>query len=150
MSKEINIDYAKIMAHIDIIQTCHYPIADNKDNRKIFDNYICTICAGISCTGKRRCRAIDKTFAQLNLLTPLVLYRDEGSPELGIEGFDRIMTIGQAIRPFNPILADYFDEDGVQIMHTIICLTKDKDISLGKLIIPQEYNVKVSKLLKER
>lgn len=146
--KKIDTSPAKIMAHIDIIQTCHFPIADNKENRKIFEEYVCTICAKISCTGRGRCRATDKTFVQLNLLTPLVSYRDEGSRELGIEGFDRVMTIGDAIRPFNPILADYFDEEDIQTMHAIICISKDKDASLGKLIIPREYNVKVNKLLR--
>jgi hypothetical protein len=146
--KKIDTSPAKIMAHIDIIQTCHFPIADNKENRKIFEEHICNVCAKIQCTGKGRCRATDKTFAQLNLLTPLVSYRDEGSPELGIEGFDRAMTIGDAIRPFNHILADYFDEEDVQTMHAIICISKDKDASLGKLIIPREYNVKVNKLLR--
>lgn len=145
---KIDTSPAKIMAHIDIIQTCHFPIADNKENRKIFEDHACAVCAKIQCTGRGRCRATDKTFAQLNLLTPLVSYRDEGSRELGIEGFDRAMTIGEAIRPFNPILADYFDEDDIQMMHAIICISKDKDASLGKLIIPREYNVKVNKLLR--
>lgn len=146
--RKIDTSPAKIMAHIDVIQTCHFPIADNKENRKIFQEHICSVCAKIQCTGKGRCRATDKTFAQLNLLTPLVSYRDEGSRELGIEGFDRVMTIGEALRPFNPILADYFDEDDIQMMHAIICISKDKNESLGKLIIPREYNVKVNKLLK--
>ena len=122
-TRKIGTSPARIMAHIDVIQTCHFPIADNNDNRKIFEGHICTVCAKIYCTGKGRCRATDKTFAQLNLLTPLVSYRDEGSPELGIEGFDRIMTIGEAIRPFNPILADYFDEEDVQTMHVVICIS---------------------------
>lgn len=147
--EKIDTSPARIMAHIDVIQTCHFPIADNKENRKIFEDHACSACAKIQCTGKGRCRATDKTFAQLNLLTPLVSYRDEGSPELGIEGFDRVMTIGEAIRPFNPILADYFDEEDIQVMHAIICIGKDKDASLGKLIIPHEYNVKVNKLLRE-
>lgn len=146
--EKIDTSPARIMAHIDVIRTCHFPIADNKENRKIFEEHICTVCAKIYCTGRGRCRATDKTFAQLNLLTPLVSYRDEGSVELGIEGFDRVMTIGEALRPFNTILADYFDEEGVQIMHAVICISKDKDASLGKLIIPREYNVKVSKLLR--
>jgi len=146
--KKIDTSPARIMAHIDVIQTCHFPIADNKENRKIFEYHICSVCAKIQCTGRGRCKATDKTFAQLNLLTPLVSYRDEGSRELGIEGFDRVMTIGEAIRPFNPILADYFDEEDVQTMHAIICLAKNKDASLGKLIIPREYNVKVNKLLR--
>lgn len=146
--EKIDTSPARIMAHIDVIQTCHFPIADNKENRKIFEGHICTVCTKIQCTGRGRCKATDKTFAQLNLLTPLVSYRDEGSRELGIEGFDRVMTIGEAIRPFNPILADYFDEEDVQTMHAIICLAKNKDASLGKLIIPREYNVKVNKLLR--
>lgn len=150
IKRKIDISPARIIAHIDIIQTCHFPIADNKDNRKIFEEHVCSVCAKIYCTGKGRCKATDKTFVQLNLLTSLVSYRDEGSAELGIEGFDRVMTIGEAIRPFNPILADYFDEEDVQTMHAVICISKDKDVSLGKLVIPRDYNVKVNKLLREQ
>ena len=41
--EKIDISPARIMAHIDIIQTCHFPIADNKENRKKFEEYICDI-----------------------------------------------------------------------------------------------------------
>lgn len=148
--KIIDTSPAKIQAHLDVIRTCHFPIADNSENRKIFENYICSICEKISCTGKGRCKATDRTFAQLNLLTSLVIYRDEGSIELGIDGFDRVVTIGKALRPFNPILADYFAEDDIQELHALICLAKSKNenIILGKLVIPKEYNVKVDKIFK--
>lgn len=151
--KRIKIDtsIARILAHIDIIQTCHLPIADTPENRKIFEAHICDVCAKINCTGVGRCRATAMTFAQLNLLTALVSFRDEGSPELGIDGFDRVVTIGEGLRPFNPVLADYFDEEDNQFLHALICIAKDKsegEITLGKLAIPKKYNVKVNKLLK--
>ncbi len=141
--------YAKIHAHMDIIRTCHFPIADIEENRKIFEDHACLVCAKIKCTGKGRCKATSLTFAQLNLLTPIVSYRDEGSVELGIIGFDRVMTIGHALRPFNPLLADYFDEKDVQILHCLVCLAKNKDdLNIGRLVIPKEYNVRVEKIEK--
>lgn len=147
--KKWNITPAMILAHMDVIKTCHRAIADTSENRKIFEDYICSICSRVNCTGKGRCKATDKTFAQLNLLTALVSFRDEGSIELGIEGFDRIMTIGEALVPFNPILADYFLDEEKQILHAFICLAKDDDkktLNLGTMVIPKDYNVKVHKL----
>lgn len=94
-----------------------------------------------------RCRATNLTMAQINLLTGLVTIRDEGSMELGIGGYDRIVTIGEALEPFNPTLADYFKEEGVEMLHTMLCLAKSKGTSLGKLNIPEEYNVKTDKLI---
>ena len=49
---KIDTSPAKIHAHIDVIQTCHFPIADTPENRKIFENHICSVCAKIRCTGK--------------------------------------------------------------------------------------------------
>lgn len=147
---KIDTSVARIQAHIDIIQTCHFPIADTQENRKIFEDHICAVCAKIRCTGIGRCKATSLTFAQLNLLTALVSFHDPGSPELGIEGFSRVVTIGEGLRPFNLVLADYFDERDVQILHAMICIAKSKTeekISLGKLTIPKEYKVKVNKLI---
>ncbi len=147
---ELRVDtsQARILSHIDIIKTCHFAIADTPENRKIFENYICTICAKIKCTGTGRCKATAMTIAQINLLTPIVSFRDEGSAELGIEGFDRVMTIGDAIRPFNLLLSDYFKEGDNQIFHAIVCMAKrkDSDINLGNIVIPKDYNVKVEKI----
>lgn len=98
-----NITLGMIESHIDVVTALHFPIADNKENRKKFEEYLCQTCSRIQCTGKGRCRATSMTMAQINLLTGLVKFRDEGSPELGIEGFDRVVTIGHALRPFNPI-----------------------------------------------
>jgi hypothetical protein len=67
--------------------------------------------------------------------------------ELGIGGYDRIITIGEALEPFNPALAEYFKGEGVEILHTKLCLAKSKGVSLGKLNIPAGYNVKTDKLL---
>lgn len=139
-----------IRAHLDMIMALHFPIADNSENRKKFEEYMCQVCSRIRCVGIGRCRATAMTMAQINLLTGLVTFRDEGSPELGIEGFDRVVTIGEALKPFNPILAEYFEEEDNQTLHVIICMAKSEnpDISLGKLAIPKEYNVKVNKLVK--
>lgn len=153
MTTDMEMTPAKIQTHIDVISCLHFPIADNSENRKKFEEYLCSICSEIGCTGKRRCRATSMTMAQLNLLTGIVSFRDEGSIELGIGEFDRIVTIGKAIRPFNPALADYFDENGGENekLHIIICMAKSKDpsISLGKLIIPKEYNIKTEKLYRK-
>lgn len=136
-----------IESHIDIITVLHFPIADNPENRKKFEEYLCQTCSRIQCTGTGRCRATSTTMAQINLLTGLVKFRDEGSRELGIEGFDRIVTIGQALRPFNPMLADYFEEDGKQELHIAICFAKkERGSSLGKLTIPKDYNIKIEKV----
>lgn len=43
------ITMAMILSHIDVINCLHYPIADNPENRKKFDEYICSICCKISC-----------------------------------------------------------------------------------------------------
>lgn len=146
---KIDTSPAKILSHIDIIQTCHFPIADTPENRIKFEEYICEVCDKISCTGRRRCRATATTMAQINLLTAIVSFKDEGSVELGIDGFDRVITIGKALRPFNPILADYFEDGDNQFLHAIICAAKNKspDISLGKILIPKDYHVKINKLL---
>lgn len=152
MKKEVKIGNkiitpAMIQAHADVINTCHFPIADNSENRKKFEEYICQICSRIQCVGIGRCKATPKTVAQINLLTGLVTFRDEGSPELGIDSFDRVVTIGHAIRPFNHLLAEYFDEEGVQELHVLICLSiKEGDMNLGKLVIPKDYNIKVNKV----
>lgn len=135
-----------IQAHIDVIMALHFPIADNSENRKKFEEYMCQTCSRIQCVGIGRCKATSKTMAQINLLTGLVAFRDEGAPELGIEGFDRVVTIGHAIRPFNPMLADYFEEDGKQELHVLICLAKKEGTSLGTLIIPAGYNIKTEKV----
>lgn len=145
--KRIELTPAKIQSHIDIITSLHYAIADTHENRKKLENHICKVCCKIGCTGRGRCRATDVTMAQINLLTGLVVIRDEGSMELGIGGYDRVITIGEAVEPFNPVLADYFKEDGIGALHAVICLAKNKNISLGKLKIPAEYNVKVDRLL---
>jgi len=140
-----------VQAHIDVIKSLHFPIADNSENRKKFEEYMCSACAKIQCTGIGRCRATAKTIAQINLLTGLVTFRDEGSPELGIEGFDRVVTIGHGIRPFNPMLADYFEEDGVQELHILICITKKEGkTSLGTLVIPKDYNIKTEKVFGDK
>lgn len=136
-----------ILAHIDVITALHFPIADNKENRKKLEEYLCQTCGRIQCAGIGRCRATSMTMAQINLLTGLVKIRDEGSRELGIEGFDRVVTIGHAIRPFNPMLADYFEEDGKQELHILICLAKKENGSiLGTLVIPKDYNIKAEKV----
>ncbi len=147
--KTIDTSPGRIMAHMDVIKTLHFPIPDTPENRKMLEAYICTICAKIQCTGIGRCRVTAMTMAQINLLTAVVTIRDEGSRELGIEGFDRVITIGEALRPFNPMLADYFGDDDIQELHAIICLAKSKNpnISLGTLKIPKEYNIKTNKLL---
>jgi len=146
LNKE-NITPGIIESHIDVIRALHFPIADNTENRKRFEEYLCQVCSRIRCTGRGRCRATATTMAQINLLTGLVTFRDEGSPELGIEGFDRVVTIGNAIRPFNPVLADYFEEDGVQELHTLICIAKkESGTSLGTLVIPKDYNIKTKKI----
>lgn len=76
-----------------------------------------------------------------------MVFRDDGSRELGIEGFDRVVSIGKAIRPFNPVLADYFDEDGKEELHIKICLAKkESGGSLCTLTIPKDYNVKTEKV----
>lgn len=144
---KIQITSAVIQSHIDVITALHHAIADTPENRKKFEDYICGICCKRGCTGRGRCKATSLTMAQINLLTGLVTIRDEGSMELGIGGYDRIITIGEALEPFNPALADYFKEDGVGELHTALCLAKSKSISLGKLNIPVEYNVKTDKLL---
>lgn len=138
-----------VQSHIDVICALHVPVADNPENRKKFEEYLCTACSKIQCTGVGRCRATSTTMAQINLLTGLVTFRDEGSRELGIEGFDRVVTIRHALRPFNPALADYFEEDGMQELHVLICLSKSKNpnISLGTLVVPKEYNIKTEKIL---
>jgi len=147
---KINISNAKILSHADIIKTCHFAIADTSENRKILENHICSICAKIKCTGVGRCRATATTIAQINLLTPLVSFRDEGSPELGIESFDRVITIGDALRPFNALLSDYLNEEENLTLHALVCLAdKDSNIGFGRLVIPKDYNVKVDKILKE-
>jgi hypothetical protein len=136
-----------IQSHIDVITSLHYAIADNPENRKKLEDYVCNVCCKIGCTGRGRCKTTSLTMAQINLLTGLVTIRDEGSMELGIGGYDRVITIGEALKPFNPILADYFKEEGKEMLHTILCLAKSKGTSLGKLNIPTEYNVKTDKLL---
>lgn len=139
---------AVIQSHIDIIAALHYAIADTPENRKKLENHVCTVCCKKLCTGRGRCRATSLTMAQINLLTGLVTIRDEGSMELGIGEYDRIITIGEALEPFNPVLADYFKEDkDREILHTMLCLAKSRGVSLGKLKIPAEYNVKTDKLL---
>lgn len=145
--KRIELTPAAVQSHIDIITSLHCAIADTSENRKRLESHICKVCCKIGCTGRGRCRATDVTMAQINLLTGLVVIRDEGSMELGIGEYDRIITIGEALEPFNPALADYFKEDGVQALHTTICIAKNKNVSLGKLNIPAEYNVKVDRLL---
>lgn len=150
MKNELKITPAIIQAHLDVIMSCHFPIADTPENRKRLEAHICSVCCEMQCTGKGRCRATATTMAQINLLTGFVIIKDEGSPELGIEGFDRIVTIGEAIRPFNPILADYFIEEKKEELHVWICLAKRKTgATLGKLIIPKDYNIKAEKLLGE-
>jgi len=129
-----------ILAHLDVIKALHFAIADNPENRKKFEDYMCQICSRVWCSG--RCKATSRTMAQINLLTGFVTFRDEGSPELGIEGFDRVVTIGHAIRPFNDALADYFEEDGKQELHALICLAKKEGTSLGTLVVPKSYNIK--------
>lgn len=145
--KKIEMTPATVQSHIDIITSLHCAIADTPENRKKLENHICKVCCKIGCTGRGRCRATDVTMAQINLLTGLVVIRDEGSMELGIGEYDRVITIGEALEPFNIALADYFKEDGVGVLHTAICLAKNKNVSLGKLNIPAEYNVKVDRLL---
>lgn len=141
----------KIQAHADVVTALHFPIADNPQNRKKFEEYLCQTCSMIQCTGTGRCRATSTTMAQINLLTGLVTFRDEGSRELGIEGFDRVVTIGHALRPFNPMLADYFEEDGNQELHVLICLAnKESGTVLGKLIIPKDYNIKTEKVFGDK
>lgn len=144
---KIQITSAVIQAHIDVITALHFAIADTPENRKKFEDHICGICCKRGCTGRGRCKATSLTMAQINLLTGLVTIRDEGSMELGIGGYDRIITIGEALEPFNSALADYFKEDGVGELHIVLCLAKSKGVSLGKLNIPVGYNVKTDKLL---
>ena len=148
-STTIDTNSGRILAHMDIIGSLHHAIPDTSENRKKLEGYICSTCCEIACTGKGRCRAIDITFVQLNLLTALVTIRDEGSPELGIEGFNRVIPIGEALTPFNIALADYLKEEDNQILHAMICFAKSKnpDITLGKLVIPKGYNIKVNKLI---
>lgn len=143
----IEITPAVVQSHIDVIKALHYAIADTPENRKKLEDHVCGVCCKIGCTGRGRCRATSLTMAQINLLTGLVTIRDEGSMELGIGGYDRVITIGEALEPFNHVLADYFKEDGKEKLHTMICLAKSKGVSLGKLNIPIGYNVKVDKLL---
>lgn len=146
MKNELKVTPAIIQAHIDVIGCLHYPIADSPENRKKFEEYICSVCSKIRCTGRGRCKATATTMAQINLLTGLVTFRDEGSPELGIEGFDRIVTIGDALAPFNPVLSDYLKEESRQELHVLICLAKKEGTSLGTLIIPKDYNIKTEKV----
>ena len=138
---------AIVQSHIDVITALHYAVADNPENRKKLEDHICKVCCKIGCTGRGRCKATSLTMAQINLLTGLVTIRDEGSMELGIGGYDRVITIGEALEPFNPVLADYFKEEGKEMLHTMLCLAKSKGTSLGKLNIPEGYNVKTDKLL---
>ena len=147
--RKIEITSAIVQSHIDIITCLHYAIADTPENRKKFEDHICKVCCKIGCTGKGRCRATDLTMAQLNLLTALVVIRDEGSMELGIGGYDRIITIGEALEPFNQALSDYFKEEDNEALHACLCISKDKDISLGKLKIPAWYNVRTDRLLEK-
>jgi len=144
--KRIELTPATVLSHIDIITSLHYAIADTSENRKKLENHICRVCCKIWCTGRGRCKATDITMAQINLLTGLVVLRDEGSMELGIGGYDRVITIGEALEPFNSVLADYFKEDGIEALHTTICIAKSKNISLGKLKIPIEYNIRTDRL----
>ncbi len=143
---KIEITPAIVQSHIDVITALHCAIADTPENRKKLEDHICRVCCKIGCTGKGRCKATSLTIAQINLLTGLVTIRDEGSMELGIGGYDRVMTIGDALEPFNKMLAAYFKEDGKEELHTMICLAKSKNISLGKLNIPVEYNVRTDRL----
>lgn len=144
---KMEITPAIVQSHIDVIAALHCAIADTHENRKKFEDHVCRVCCKIGCTGRGRCKATSLTMAQINLLTGLVTIRDEGSMELGIGGYDRVVTIGEALEPFNPVLADYFKEEGIEILHTMLCLAKSKDVSLGKLNIPAGYNVKIDKLL---
>ncbi len=145
--KKIEITPAIIRSHIDIITSLHYAIADTPENRKRLEDHICRVCCKIGCTGIGRCKATDMTMVQINLLTGLVTIRDEGSMELGIGGYDRVVTIGEALEPFNPVLSDYFKEEGKEALHAMLCIAKDKNVSLGKLNIPKEYNIKTDRLL---
>ncbi len=140
---------AIVQSHIDIINCLHHAIADTPENRKKLEEHICNVCCKIWCTGRGGCKATDLTMAQINLLTGLVTIRDEGSMELGIGSYDRVITIGEALEPFNPMLAEYFREEKREELHTVICIAKakDKDFNLGNLYIPTEYNVKTKKLL---
>ena len=143
------ITYAMILSHIDIIGALHFAIPDTPENRKKLENHVCRVCCKIGCTGEGRCRATDLTMAQINLLTGLVVIRDEGSMELGIGGYDRLITIGEALEPFNPVLSDYFKEEGKEALHATICIAKSRgeNICLGTLKIPEEYNVKTNRLI---
>jgi len=144
---KMEITPAVVQSHIDIITALHHAIADTPENRKRLEDHICDVCCKIGCTGRGRCKASSLTMAQINLLTGLVTIRDEGSAELGIGDYDRVITIGEALEPFNPILAEYFKEEGIETLHTTLCLAKGKNVSLGKLNIPAGYNVKIDKLL---
>ena len=143
----MQITSAIIQSHIDVITALHYAIADSPENRKKLEDYVCSVCCKIGCTGRGRCKATSLTMAQINLLTGLVTIRDEGSMELGIGDYDRVVTIGEALEPFNPALADYFKEEGVGELHVTLCLARNNGTSLGRLNIPAIYNVKTDKLL---
>jgi hypothetical protein len=143
----IEITQAVIRSHIDVVTALHYAISDSPENRKKLENHICNVCCKVGCTGRGRCRATSLTMAQINLLTGLVTIRDEGSMELGIGSYDRVITIGEALEPFNPALSDYFKEEDKETLHTMLCLAKSKGVSLGKLNIPAGYNVRTDKLL---
>jgi hypothetical protein len=85
---------------------------------------------------RERCKASSLTIAQINLLAGLVTIRDEGSMELGIGDYDRVVIIGEASEPFNAALADYFKEEDVGELHVTLCLAKINGTSLGRLNIP--------------
>jgi hypothetical protein len=148
---KIEITPAIIQSHIDVITCLHYAIADTPENRKRLEDHVCKICCKKWCTGKGRCKATDLTMAQINLLTGLVIIRDEGSMELGIGEYDRVITIGVALEPFNPELAAYFKEEDKEALHIMLCLAKNKDTKLGKLDlpklkIPDDYNIRTDRL----
>ena len=144
-----DITYAMILSHIDIIGALHFAIPDTPENRKKLEKHICNVCCKIGCTGEGRCRATDLTMAQINLLTGLLVIRDEGSMELGIGGYDRIITIGEALVGLNAVLSVYFIEEGTEWLDGTNCLARGrcKGVSLGMLGIPREYNVKTNRLI---
>lgn len=127
----MNMDKALILAHMDVINTCHFILQDSPELRKFIENYACSVCfEKDTCKIKGRCKATDNTINQLNTLTTLVTLHDNGAPEFGLLEKDRIFTLDLMLKPINPVLADYLSEGENLKIHLAICLANMKDRTL--------------------